>query len=246
MVALLNRKEWGGTGFTVRVIQGVTILIACHLSLSTCLAQDQPEYRLELGAGAGLMSYQGDFSGSLLKSVQPMGGAVAKYKLNPRMSWAGVLNYGQLKGSSSNAETWYPELSNNPISFSTNLVDFNVCFEYNFWPFGTGREYFGAKPLTPFIAIGGGLAFAKSDNTSAVAFQMPVGVGVKYKLAQRLNLTAELLMHISGSDKLDGIADPYGIKSTGMFKNTDCFSTLQVSVTYDLWARCKTCMNDED
>jgi trk system potassium uptake protein TrkA len=81
---------------------------------------------------------------------------------------------------------------------------------------------------------------------SVVALQVPIGVGVKYKLAQRLNLTAELLMHITGSDKLDGIADPYGIKSTGMFKNTDCFTTLQVSLTYDLWARCKTCMNDED
>ena len=158
----------------------------------------------------------------------------------------GRAQLGQLKGSSANAETWYPALTDSVVTFSTSLVDFNVCFEYNFWPFGTGREYFGAKPITPFIAIGAGLAFAKPNGTSAVGFQVPIGVGVKYKLAQRLNLTAELLMHITGSDKLDGIADPYGIKSTGMFKNTDCFTTLQVSLTYDLWARCKTCMNDED
>ena len=223
------------------------MLLALHLALIlSASAQDQPEYRLELGGGVGLMSYQGDFSGSLLKNIQPMGGTVAKDKLNPRMSWSGVLNYGQLKGSSANAETWYPALTDSVVTFSTSLVDFNVCFEYNFWPFGTGREYFGAKPITPFIAIGAGLAFAKPNGTSAVGFQVPIGVGVKYKLAQRLNLTAELLMHITGSDKLDGIADPYGIKSTGMFKNTDCFTTLQVSLTYDLWARCKTCMNDED
>ena len=69
------------------------MLLALHLALIlSASAQDQPEYRLELGGGVGLMSYQGDFSGSLLKNIQPMGGAVAKYKLNPRMSWAGVLN----------------------------------------------------------------------------------------------------------------------------------------------------------
>ena len=75
---------------------------------------------------------------------------------------------------------------------------------------------------------------------------MPIGVGVKYKLGDRLNLTAEWMMHFSGSDKLDGMKDPYGIKSSGPFKNTDCYSTLQLSLTYDLWTKCKTCHNDRD
>jgi hypothetical protein len=54
------------------------------------------------------------------------------------------------------------------------------------------------------------------------------------------------MMHFTGSDKLDGIADPYGIKSNGLFKNTDCYSLLAVTITYDLWAKCKTCHNDKD
>ena len=45
---------------------------------------------------------------------------------------------------------------------------------------------------------------------------------------------------------LDGVKDPYGIKSSGLFKNTDCYSQLRVSLTYDLWAKCKTCHNDRD
>ena len=52
------------------------------------------------------------------------------------------------------------------------------------------------------------------------------------------------MMHFSGSDKLDGIKDPYDIKSSGLFKNTDCYTTLQVALTYDIWAKCKTCNND--
>jgi hypothetical protein len=79
-----------------------------------------------------------------------------------------------------------------------------------------------------------------------VAFQVPIGFGVKYKLMDRLNLTAEWLMHISGSDKLDGIRDPYGIKSSDLFKNTDCYTTLQLSLTYEFMEKCKTCHNDKD
>lgn len=51
-------------------------------------------------------------------------------------------------------------------------------------------------------------------------------------------------MHFTFSDKIDGVNDPYGIKSNGMFKNTDSFSGLSLTVTYDIWKKCKTCNND--
>ena len=233
------------------------------------MAQDEPEYRMEIGGGLGLMAYQGDFNGSLLKGMKPMVAVVAKYKMNPRMAWMAQISTGQLGGSSKNVETWYPDLHDNPLDFKTSLTDLNVRYEYNFWPFGTGKEYLGARPLTPFIAIGAGLAFTgkpkltrqtpvvvaegEADNVlstltpeSVVTLQLPIGFGFKYKLRDRLNLSAEWMMHFTGSDKLDGAKDPYGIRSSGLFKNTDCYSTLQLSLTYDIWARCKTCHNDRD
>ena len=73
-----------------------------------------------------------------------------------------------------------------------------------------------------------------------------MGAGIKYKMGNRLNLGVEWAMHFSMNDKLDGVADPYGIKSNGMFKNTDCYSVLRLSVTYDIMAKCKTCNNDRD
>ena len=191
------------------------------------------------------MTYEGDFNGNLLKGMQPMGALTAKYRMNPRMAWAANVGVGKLKGSSANVETWYPDLRDNPIEFSTTMTYFDLRYEYNFWAYGTGQEYHGARPFTPFITLGAGLAFAK-PNESVTAFQLPIGLGVKYKLANRLNLTAEWMMHFSGSDRLDGIKDPYGIESSGMFKNTDCYSTLQLTLTYDFWAKCKTCNNDRD
>jgi len=221
------------------------LTLTMMLAVSGMQAQEDPEYRLELGAGLGMVSYEGDFNGNLLREPQAMVSAVLKYKLNPRMAWAFSLGYGQLKGSSENVDTWYPELTDNPITFTSKLWNVDLRYEYNFWPYGTGREYRGAQRLTPFISLGLGVSVGKVSK-SAVGGQLPIGAGVKYKLGNRLNLTAEWTMHFTGSDLLDGVDDPYGIKSSGLFKNTDCYSDLRVSLTYDFLEKCKTCNNDRE
>ena len=224
-------------------------VLVCMLLLSGVLgirAQEDPEYKMEIGAGVGLVNYLGDFNGNLLKNMQPMGSLVAKYRPNPRMAWTMSVGYGKLKGDISGANTWYPEMEKMPQSFNHALVDGGVRFEYNFWAYGTGREYRGARRLTPFFALGLGVTYANAPDGGASAVNMPFGAGVKYKIADRLNLTAEWRMHFTGSDRLDGVSDPYTIHSSGLFKNTDCYSTMQVSLTYDIWEKCKTCNNDRD
>lgn len=207
-------------------------------------AQTDPEYKLELGGGIGMVSYQGDFNSSPFKNLQPMFTVLAKYRFDPRRALALNVSYGQLKGSSKDAKTYYPMTT--VYDFKSNVADVGLRLEYNFWPFGTGFEYRGAKRLTPYVAIGLGMTIAKAEGKSATGVNMPIGVGVKYKLADRLNLAAEWAMHITTSDELDGIKDPYGIESSGLFKNTDCYSHLRLSLSYDLWAKCRTCHNDKD
>ena len=210
-------------------------------------AQTEPEYRLEVGGGIGAVTYLGDFNSNLFRDMQPMGSLLAKYRIDPRQALALNISYGKLKGSSSNEKTYYPD-SIKDYSFKTNLVDVGLRYEYNFWPYGTGQEYRGAKRLTPYIYIGMGATIVKADTAdkTEVAFNLPLGGGVKYKMADRLNLGVEWTIHFTTSDMLDGVKDPYGITSSGLFKNTDCYSQLRVSVTYDLWAKCKTCHNDRD
>jgi hypothetical protein len=218
--------------------------VICHLSLSTsATAQTEPEYRLELGAGVGMVTYLGDFNSQLLKNPQPMFSLLAKYKPSPRSAIAASVGYGTLKGSSANEPTYYPDVKD--YSFKTNIVDVGVRMEYNFWPFGTGQEYRGAQRLTPYILIGIGAVIAKPDKTE-VGISVPIGGGIKYKAGQRWNMALEWAMHFSGNDRLDGKEDPYGIKRSGLFKNTDCYSQLRLSLTYDLWAKCKVCHNDRD
>ncbi len=224
-----------------RIIRGL-LFAALLLPATTAIAQDEPEYRLELGAGAGLVSYTGDFNGNLLKGMQPWGTLLAKYHLNPRMALALNIGTGKIKGSTDNLDTWY-EIEH--YEFNNQLTEVDFRYEYNFWAYGTGQEYRGARRLVPFITIGLGVTHHSGEN-SGVTMNLPLGGGIKWKMAPRLNLILEWVMRFTPNDNLDGRKDVYGIKSSGLFKNTDCYSVLQLGVTYDLWAKCKVCNNDRD
>jgi len=207
-------------------------------------AQDDQEYRLELGAGAGMVAYEGDFNGSILKGMQPMTTLLVRRVINPYMGLRASLSFGKLKGSSGDVTTFYPDYKDNPVDFSSSLTDFGLAYEYNFCPYGTGRDYRGAKRLTPFVFLGIGATYAKIDEESVFTANVPLGIGVKYKIGARVNFGIEWAMHFTLSDKLDGVEDPYWIKSAGLFKNTDCYSALQLTITYSLMPKCRTCNKD--
>ncbi len=222
------------------------ILFVLVFAVTGISAQDEDEYKMEIGGGVGLVSYEGDFNGNILKYMQPAASIIARKILNPRMAIRMNVTFGKLKGSSADVDTYYPDYHESPITFNKSLVDVGVRYEYNFWPYGTGQEYRGARKLTPYITLGLGVTSVSGDGSSAFTANFPLGVGLKYKVAPRLNMGLEWVMHFSFSDKLDGVEDPYKVKSTGIFKNKDCYSVLQFTLTYDIMPKCKTCNKDND
>ena len=112
-------------------------------------AQDDPQYRMEIGAGVGVMTYEGDFNGNVLGDMQPAGFLLGRYNFDPYKDLKLSVGFGKIKGSSANVDTFYPDYAENPYSFNHTLVDMNLVFEYNFWPYGTGRDYRGAQRLVP-------------------------------------------------------------------------------------------------
>ncbi len=222
----------------------VWILLLLIMPL-TANAQEDDMYKMEIGAGVGLVSYEGDFNGSITKNMQPGASLILRRVFNPYMDVRLNLMYGKLKGDSNGTQTYYPDYQQSPYSFSNTLIDLSMTYEYNFWPYGTGRDYRGAKRLTPFVFLGIGGTYVKTDQKSVFTGNLPIGLGVKYKLAKRVNLAIEWAMHFSLSDELDGVKDPYMIKSSGLFKNTDCYSALQLTLTYSFMQKCKTCNSDK-
>lgn len=222
------------------------LMLLVLLPAARMSAQDDPQYRMEIGAGVGMVSYEGDFNGNVLKNMQPMFSALWRYNFDPYKDLRLSATYGKLKGSSKDVDTYYPDYEAEEYSFNRNLLDVSLVFEYNFWPYGTGRDYRGAKRLTPYIYGGIGATSASGgEGKSVFTANVPIGLGVKYKLNERMNLGLDWGIHFSLSDELDGVKDPYQVKSSGMFKNTDCYSMLQLTLTYSFKAKCRTCNKEE-
>lgn len=224
---------------------GRLFIFMVFLAVATCVkAQDDPEYKMEVGVGLGLLSYEGDFNGSIVKNAQPAAAVVLRRIFNPYMGLRLMATYGKLKGSSEDVKTYYPAYVQTPYKFDYKVVDVSLTYEYNFWPYGTGRDYRGAKRLTPFVFGGIGMTNVSGGEKSVFTANIPLGIGVKYKLGDRVNLGIEWAMHFSLSDELDGVKDPYSVKSSGIFKNTDCYSALMATLTYSFMPKCRTCNKD--
>lgn len=225
----------------------VLSLILCLLAALPISAQEDPEYRMEIGAAVGIMGYLGDYNDAPTKNLQPAAGVLARYIFNSYSGLKLSATYGKIKGSSENVETYYPDYATTPYQFNNTIVDVSLTYEHNFLPYGTGRDYRGAKRLSPFVFAGLGATYVNTDNAeskSVFTANLPIGIGVKYKINQRTNLGLEWAIHFSLSDELDGSKDPYYVKSSGPFKNTDCYTALQLTLTYSFMAKCRTCHNE--
>lgn len=202
-------------------------------------AQDL-EYAMELGVMAGPSFYMGDANlNGLYKDVTMAGGLVGRYNLNPRMALKFDVGYGKIKGDASKGSNKFPATEGQEWEFDHSLVDVGCQYEMSFWGYGVGNGYKGHKRLTPYIQFGLGFTY----GNDALTMNVPVGFGIKYKFKPRWNVGLDWSMRFSMSDKLDGIEDPYRIKS-GLLKNKDSYSWTMVYISYDLCPKYRKCNND--
>lgn len=218
-------------------------LLALVCSLRAAAQNDETVYRLELGGGVGMGLNLTDVDGKIGLAAA----AVARFPLNPRMAVKAQFSYSQIKGATDGIKNFYPIDPSQPGSdrlhyeVSDGIYDLSALYELHFLPYGYVRDYKGYSRIVPYLQMGFGLTYGPAGKTFSA--NIPLGFGVKYKVAPRLNLGLDWLMHFSLSDKLDGLDAPLGIKSSG-FRNKDHYSTLTLTLTYDLNPRCPTCNRD--
>jgi hypothetical protein len=218
-----------------------TVIVAMLISCSAALkagAQDL-EYAVELGAMGGPAFYMGDAKlNGFYQNVTMAGGAMGRYNINPRMALKFDAGFGSIKGDATKEDNKFPATKGQEWSFNHSLVDVGCQYELNFWGYGTGNGYKGHKRLVPYIQMGLGFTYCNDDLT----MNIPLGFGIKYKLKKRLNVGLDWTMRLSMSDKLDGIEDPYRIKS-GFMKNKDSYSWTMFYISYDLCPKYRKCNN---
>lgn len=216
------------------------VLVAALLLPAQAKAQDVGTYKFDAGAQLGMAGYLGDANGSsILKHPGFSAGLSFRYLMNTRMSIRGVFNTLSLSGNTADFENVLP--GNAQYEFSSQVYELNARYEFNFFPYGIGETYKKLRRWTPYLALGLGVAYATCDGKSSIAPTIPMAVGVKYKLKERLNIGLEFSMTKVFGDKIDGeLDDLYGIESS-FIKNTDWYSNISISLTYEFGKRCVTC-----
>lgn len=222
------------------------LMFLCTLRLAA-QDDDDVEYRYEIGAAAGVNFSLTDVNSAWYGNSQFSGGALFRFLLNPRMAVKVSFNYGKASGDTRDIKNFYPGTTDAPgeekLKFKANsaLYDLSALYEINFLPYGYVQGYQGYKRVVPYIQLGFGMSYGTAGK--AFTANVPLGVGVKYKIAPRLNLGLEWRMHLSLSDKLENLEAPVGIKSSG-FKNKDHYSFTFLTLSYDLSPRCPNCNKD--
>lgn len=220
----------------------ILIMIAAFSTVARAQTQSQAEsYRLDVGAGIGISGYLGDANESSLFSHLGVGvNASARYLVNTRWAFRGSFTAASLSGNSADMDNVLP--GGAAYDFKSWIYDLAVRAEFNFFNYGIGKDYQQMSRFSPYLSLGVGLSMAAVDGDSFIAPTLPLGVGVKYKLRPRVNLGVEFTMTKVFGDNIDGkvLDDIYMIKSS-FIKNTDWYSSVMLSISYEFGERCVTC-----
>lgn len=214
------------------------LLILSFTAFLPVKAQTELEYKMEIGGMVGTSTYLGDTgSTGLFKNINAGGGAIARYNINPRMALKFDLGYGGLSGDATD-KAFPDDVDRSKLKFSTSVVDFGCQYEIHFWAYGTGNSYKNTHRLVPYLQIGLGGTVANKT----FSLNIPIGFGIKYKVAPRVNIGLDWTVRLSMTDKIDGIEDPFRIQS-GFLKNKDSYCWTMLYVSYDFLPRLRKCNN---
>jgi opacity protein-like surface antigen len=233
------------------------LLIALMTLTPVALAQD---YLYELGVVGGMSVAYGDVNKSrLVYDPGFVGGVQFRYNHNLRWAFAAELGSYGLKGDTRDFDNHYPAQAG--YQFDRRLWQLSLRPEFAFRNYGWGNDFREKQRLVPYVTVGIGLGLATgdsyllpsgadavgdpipADDGSQFVFAIPLGVGLKWKVAPRWNVQAACLFTKTFNDRTDGVKDPMGIAS-GAMKNTDWVGSLTVGISYSFGERCVTCNTD--
>lgn len=199
----------------------------------------------ETGIFLGASNYQGEFSPTFLfmKETRPAFGLLYNRFIDPNWCISGALSLGRIGGSDSNLSPETQRYRN--YSFRAGLLELAVNVQYHPW----GKPRLNAAGLffprvSPYIASGIGVAFAEAKISSLSTqnivspepddqntfFSIPMTLGLRFVLSERLTLTGEFSQRAVFSDYLDGVSQ------RGNPETNDWYSRFGLGITYTLMA----------
>lgn len=196
-------------------------------------------YKFDMGGQIGMTGYLGDASSSIFSHPGFGGGLTFRYLPDVRWALRTLVGIHSISGDTKGMDDVFPDGAQ--YSFKATVIDIQERVEFNFFPYGIGETFKRLRRWTPYLAVGLGASLSSCDGSSNVGFNIPMAFGIKYKAKPRLNLALEFSMTKFFSDHMDGpLSDLHQIKSS-FARNTDWYSDITFSVTYEFGERCATC-----
>ncbi len=226
----------------MRIARLTMIIVAMVFGASMASGQSAP-YKFDVGAGIGMSGYLGEANrSSLLKHPGFEGEVSFRYLPNVRWAFRGVLSALSLSGSTADMDDVLPSTGPEYYDFKSTVYDLGGRVEFNFFNYGIGETYKRLCRWSPYVTVGIGVSLSSSGGTTSVAPNLPMGVGLKFKLSPRVNLGAEFTMTKVFGDKVDGpVLNDLNMIKTTFYKNTDWYSRLTIGISYEFGQRCETC-----
>lgn len=187
---------------------------------------------LSMQIAPGLINYGGDLQTSAytFNGVEFSISGALMYRIN-KFVIRGNATYGHIKGSDAENSTY----SERNLSFKTKIGDISLCLEYDFFNLDN------AKKFTPYVFAGAGLfhynpytfynskkVYLRPLSTEGeglsiypdkkfyplTPFEIPMGLGFKYKLSDHFQVGFEFCTRYLFTDYLDDVSGTYPDENT--------------------------------
>ena len=228
-----------------RVKRYIVFLLLASASLGA-RAQGQP-FLCELGIQGGVGYYVGDGAHHIFMNPREAYGIQFRYKFTKR--WA-----LQVKASGQRIAGYKYEFKTGELpkrldtKWTNQMVNVDVMAEFNFFRFGELNKYDKRiKPYTPYIFIGLGAGlYGDMDKPVTAAGYIPLGIGFKWKFAERCGLNIAWQHNIYWADDLEAqkdLNDRFHMNGWN-WMNCDLTGMMTIGIVFE-FARapkaCRTC-----
>jgi len=185
----------------------------------------------EFGITAGVAHYFGDLNTrAAINRPKPAIGAFFRKQFGNYVGLRLSAHYAQLGYSDTYSNNEYQKLRN--LSFNTNIWEIALQGDFNFFKFIPGNPDYS---FTPYITLGVGvfsydpyaltngqkeflrplgtegqmIGYNGRKQYSTMALCIPLGVGIKYNLSEKINFSIEVAHRFTGTDYLDDVSTTY-------------------------------------
>ena len=220
----------------------IVLLLLCMGARA--FAQSEQPYLCELGLQGGIGYYVGDATPHIFMNPREAYGLHFRYKFTKRWAVQAKLSGQRVYGTNNRVTP--------SASFENRLYNFDIIGEFNFFRFGSEKNYDDRiKPYTPYIFLGIGSGMNCNDtsmvgNRTQLAWSgiyIPFGIGFKWKFSDRWGLNIAWQHNIYFRDNIEGVKeldDPNGLNGTNIM-NMDLTGMFTVGVVVEFGQAKKPC-----